>query len=658
MIKKIFSTTEGFKLTEIDNPKIGLNDVLIEVHSSFFSPGTEKASAKKIQESILKKSIRFKSQIIELIKSGEINTLIQKAKKQNSAKIESGYSVFGKVILVGDNVKNIIPGQYVVAVGEKASHGNVAVCPQGLVFACDYNLEYSSAALVSIALNSVLIGDFTPFSKILVLGGGLLGQFILQILKSMSFEVGIVEINNDLREISMKNGAKYFLNLDDNEFHESSFDGIISTLPYSTEDTWLKSINFLNTSSSIVLVGAGDLNVPRELFYKKRLNFITAYSYGAGRGEYDYEINANHDNIKFKSGFPIHSLIQKSLFLIENKIVNLDFIDEFEINNQNDLEGAFSKSLMGILFKWPVNEEVEKVINNFQAHINTEKNDVELIDTIDVIGNSAFFNDSHKDALSKNNISINKITTRSPKSKNFNDSKSESLIISTPHLEHWQDIKSNISNYSYIFVDKPIITNKKEFNEYINLISENKIICLMNRRYSEYTFQIKKFINSNPSDNKLFLKFNVPKKNDDDSIYFSGGRIIGEMCHHIDLALFLNGDIKSYEVVFHDNSKEFERIENCDLYLKHKNGSESNITYTTSPSPFYKKEAIWSTINDKFICLKDFQELSLNNLKIKINEKDKGCKNLWSNCKKTKNLDNMINLDLKTYNIINEIIFK
>ena len=56
-------------------------------------------------------------------------------------------------------------------------------------------------------------------------------------------------------------------------------------------------------------------------------------------------------------------------------------------------------------------------------------------------------------------------------------------------------------------------------------------------------------------DIKLFSKplinFYVAKKDINDKIYSEGGRLIGEMCHHVDLSLFLLG--KPYSISYADN---------------------------------------------------------------------------------------------------------
>ena len=90
MPKKIFTTKDGFTIHDIDNSTIGINDVLVEVMSSFYSPGTEEASAKKISESLIKKNFWFKDQVVELITKGDFKTLYKKFKNQKPQSYQLG----------------------------------------------------------------------------------------------------------------------------------------------------------------------------------------------------------------------------------------------------------------------------------------------------------------------------------------------------------------------------------------------------------------------------------------------------------------------------------------------------------------------------------------------------------------------------------------
>lgn len=666
ILRKIFSTNQGFRLEEIDKPSIGVNDVLIEIHSSFFSPGTETASAQKLQEGIIKKALRFKDQIRDLISKGDFETLLAKVKKQTNIKTETGYSVFGKILAIGKDVTGLMPGQYVVAVGEKASHGSICVCPKGLVFPCDYNLDYSAAAVVSIALNAVYKCTVSPFSKILVLGGGMLGQIIIQLLSKSGHNCDLIEIRDELKEVSMDNGCGAFYSFSESEAYKNSYDCMITTLPFMDDDMWNSSIDLLKIGSEVILVGAANISVQRNKFYPKKIAFNTVHSYGYGRGDYDYEINGNHNVGDKYNDLSIRNLIEKSLDLISQGILNFQFVDRIFLDANSSIVDIINGSNLGLLFVWndkPYDSR-EIISESWNlASTNGTTRSGNRIDQVDVLGNSSFFNDSHKRALAENRIAINKIFTRSPRSNSNNEKvNSSNLIISTPHIEHWNDVTVNLDTYENIFVDKPLIISKKQYEEYTNLLDKN-IICLMNRRYSIYTEKLKDFINERPETVKLYCNFNVPEKNAQDPIYFNGGRLIGEMCHHVDLAIYLNGPINEMNFVSFDGERKFEKIENCVLFLNHESGAQSEIGYTTSPSPFYKKECVWATRGGDYLVVNDFASLRNNKSKkgiITYKEKDKGVSRMWNYLKNEGfdgNFNHCRNIDSQTYSLLNTLFF-
>ena len=594
-----------------------------------------------------------------MIAKGDFKTLYKKFKNQNTTKLPTGYSLFGKILDTGNNVKNLRTGQYVVCLGDKANHGSVAIVPQGMAFPCENNINYSCISLLSIALNSALIGNFNSFSNILVLGGGLLGQFIIQILRSMGHNVSVVEIRDELKKISYDNGANHFFKIDDYKLYENEFDGVISTLPSLTQKMWENVATMLKISSNFILVGAADINISRKIFYSKRLNFLTAYSYGSGRGEFEYEQLANHNYTNHKSGPSIKTLVKKSLKLLKENKVNIDFIDKIYMQKlDGSINSSIRKRKLGFNFIWNNNEE-----NKFLASLNSlekEKNINQEYNGFDVIGDSAFFRDSHKPSLKKLGINLGLVKTRSPKSKaKLKRSNTNSVIISSPHAEHWNNIKNE--DYSFIFVDKPIITNKSEYNEYI--LSKRTIVALMNRRYSDYTNLIKDFVSKNPKKSTINFSFNVPYKNPQDPIFFSGGRLIGEMCHHIDLAIFISGPVISVKELIIDSHIDAQKSENCQLIMNHHNGAISNITYTTNISPFWDKEAIWATIGNNFILNKDFKSISSNMIiKNSIKENDKGCFNMWNlindKLNRSDEFDDFMKIDRQTYKILTQILFK
>lgn len=663
MYKKLFATNQGLKLREITYPEISQHDVLIEVVSSFFSPGTEKASLSNIQKSKLQKAIKFRHQISDLLKSGNISTLLQKAKAQSNISTSTGYSVFGRVMAVGNSVDNVKAGQYVVGVGPNANHSALAVVPKGLVTPVEYDPDFSATALVAIALNAVEVADFKPFSRVCILGGGLLGQLITQIATKSGFIVDVMDIDASAKNISLVNGANLYLTEEAFGSTPEIYDGFISTVPVAKNVLWKKVEHSAKDYAKVVLVGAADLSVPRRIFYNKKLSFHPAVSYGVGRGDYEFEtqnLRAREYTGKFST---LDVLIEKSINLIRIGVVNFNAATRINVI-EDDFEDYLADSnniRSGILFLW--GSETNKTPAYIQQPLLTKQETTSKL-LLDVAGNSAYFRDSHKPALAKLKIPVNNLKSRTPAEvdNQLINKDSNSLLISTPHDEHWPTIQKYPA-YKYFFVDKPLLINKSEYENYKH--TGKIIIALMNRRYSIYTQGLIDFLNQ--FDNELIkieFTFSVPSKSIDDPIFGRGGRIIGEMCHHLDLAIYLNGPVSEVNSINFDTDRTKWYNERHILVIKHANERTSIIKYWPEKSPFFEKEAILATASQRYFLIKDFLKIESNmgTNASRINEKDKGCYEMWKKINsaiesKPDILNDMIDNDRQTYAVLSEVCF-
>ena len=135
-----------------------------------------------------------------------------------------------------------------------------------------------------------------------------------------------------------------------------------------------------------------------------------------------------------------------------------------------------------------------------------------------------------------------------------------------------------------------------------------------NRRFSKFTHIINENLKgSNRKD--LFSNYNINagKLSTDtwhsEAIY-SGGRIIGELCHFIDLLLYIhNSNIIDYNVISL-NSLDKESV---NINLNFENGSKASINYLTFGNFNTKKENLKIYANNLMIELNDFKKLIIHN---------------------------------------------
>lgn len=627
---KILISNTASEIKKTNNPMLGANDVLIEVVSSFYSMGTESANISKIQMSALQKAIRYRDQVKALLRAGDFKGLYRKINKQLDAESESGYASFGRVVDYGVNVSTVQKGQFVIAAGPKAIHASHNVVPAGLVFPSKADNRLAAAPVVAIALNSIIKAQLCPGDRILVIGAGLLGQFILQIANKMAVIVDVVDMSDERKTLAESNGANTFFSAENFVSSNAEYDAVVSTAPVLSKDDWAKYLSKTRVCGTVVLVGAADLEIPRDIFYHKRLKFISAYSYGAGRTEYEFENGLNGKPVLYNSGPSVDELIARSSRLILGESLSFSSIETVELNDATSLSSIFEKKALGYLFTW------ERVSDHYATPtLNPPIPDftIDELTEIDIYGYSSFVKDSHLPALSQLGVSVKNIFTHSPSSKEkLHESNANKILISTPHGEHLRCINNSIE-YPFVFVDKPIVCRISELSEYYQLADENMIIGLMSRRYSGYVDRLLEFLalTSRKEDIYLQLVFNVEEKSATDRIYYEGGRLIGEMVHHLDLAVYILGEVAEIHVTNFDDAVSKQSNENFQAVIKHVSGATSRIEYAAKSNPLFRKEYISISTASSSLAIFDFSRMLTENYDCSsVTESDKGVKNMWS----------------------------
>jgi len=165
---------------------------------------------------------------------------------------------------------------------------------------------------------------------------------------------------------------------------------------------------------------------------------------------------------------------------------------------------------------------------------------------------------------------------------------------------------------------------------YESLEKKPKLMVGFNRRFSPYIQKIKTtFLNDQQKAINIRINAGQPPAdhwvNDPD---IGGGRIIGEACHFIDLAMFLAGaKIISVNAESMSNQNNLDNTVNINLTFE--NGSIANISYFSNGNKQLPKEYIEVFCGGTVISINDFNEMKLysdNTKKLKFNKQDKGHK--------------------------------
>ena len=131
-MKKIFTSKNGIVVKDTIIPSLSAGSVLVKVHYSCISAGTEISAVKGASKSLIKRAIDHPEQIkqaLEIAQKEGIQKLLGKVDSSIEKLGSSGYSVSGEVIAVGKGISDLKVGDYVAAGGNTANHSEYVCVP-------------------------------------------------------------------------------------------------------------------------------------------------------------------------------------------------------------------------------------------------------------------------------------------------------------------------------------------------------------------------------------------------------------------------------------------------------------------------------------------------------------------------------------------------
>jgi threonine dehydrogenase-like Zn-dependent dehydrogenase len=191
----------GIVTDNIPSPSVTSNGVLIKVHYSCVSLGTESStvqdSGKSLYQKAKEKPEKVKKVLSKLIADGPVSTLSMVRGELNISNA-TGYSLSGEVIAVGKDVAGFQVGDLVAAAGGTANHAEIVNVPHMLVSKLESRSELkvaSSVAIGSIALHGVRRAGLLLGETCVVIGAGIIGLITIQLLVKSGVRVFVIDLD-------------------------------------------------------------------------------------------------------------------------------------------------------------------------------------------------------------------------------------------------------------------------------------------------------------------------------------------------------------------------------------------------------------------------------------------------------------------------------
>jgi predicted dehydrogenase/threonine dehydrogenase-like Zn-dependent dehydrogenase len=627
--------TGELKVEEVPHPILMPRGVLVRNEYSLISKGTERTKVDFARKSMVTKAKSrpdLVKQVLKNVKKEGWVTTFKKVMNRLESSAPLGYSSAGEVIAVGELAEGIKVGDKVACAGAGyANHAEIVSVPLNLCAKIPENVSCRQACfttLGAIALQGIRQAEVNLGENVAVIGLGILGQLTVQMLKASGCQVFGLDIDEEMVNLAKNSDADFGLVIGEEDISSKvinltcgyGVDVVIITAGTTSNQPIELAGEICRDKGKVVIVGAVNVDVPRKNFYDKELDIRFSRSYGPGRYDRLYE----EMGIDYPFGYVRWTEkrnMEEFLNLLQQGRVNTEKLitHEFKIE---DAEKAYDLIMKGhekslaVLLEYEDSSDTKPKIylrkdysyrgkeistvnigfigagsfakNNLLPHLKKMK-EVKLKGVITSTGISA------KDVAKKFGFEY----CSSEVNQILQDEEINCVFIATRHNLHSQLVCQALKAGKAVFVEKPLATNQEELEEVKRTLGETqgRLLVGFNRRFSPAAQLLKKHFQNRATPLVMTYRVNAGFIPSDHWVHDpeeGGGRIIGEVCHFVDLlSFFSNSEVSSiFALPANDPRKTPLTFDNLVISLKFADGSVGSILYTSLGDTSYSKERV------------------------------------------------------------------
>ncbi len=661
-MKQVFFTSSGQILVEeVPAPLVEAGRVLVEVTHSLISTGTELVSSgggEGLVAKVLKDPMLVTRALRYALQHG-VKATYQLATGAGPQDVYSlGYSAAGRVVEVGAGVDRFRLGDRVAIGGYGfASHAEFDCVPTNLTVHVPDQVplrEACFATVGAIALQGVRRAAPTIGETVLVVGLGLLGQLTCQILLAGGVQVIGVDIRSDRVERATRTGVQLSFVPDEkgfagpvNQFTGGlGADAVILTASGKSSDLVNQAMMACRKKGRVVVVGDVGMDLKRDEFYRKEIDFLISCSYGPGRYDPQYELQG-HDYPAAFVRWTENRNLEAFLRLVaagQIKPVELVTIEE-PVNNAVEVYRRLSSdpTTLAAVFRYPAaDREAVSTTRDHVVHLTSVPVTAGKIG-VALVGAGGYANAFHVPNFQKNpHVQVAGIVSRKGiTAKRLADQTGARLagtdyrallgeagvqcvVVATRHNTHVEIACAAAAAGKHVFVEKPIALDVAGLANVVRAVGQGKVQLTVghNRRFSPHTRVLKQWRNRRPGPVQLVYTVNagpLPATHWALDPVEGGGRIIGEACHFFDLAAYLVGadPVEIGAVGIEEAGRDPALWQNATFSLRFADGSIARVDYASRGHADYPKEQITLFAGQAVGVINDFKSTTFHGAKEK-----------------------------------------
>jgi predicted dehydrogenase/threonine dehydrogenase-like Zn-dependent dehydrogenase len=639
------------EVLDVPPPSCRPQGILVRTAWSLISAGTEGAKVDMGQKSLIAKARsrpdQAKQVLAKVRQEGVLRTY-RTVKTRLEEKNAIGYSSAGIVTEVGELAPGLAVGDKVACGGaEYANHAEYAYVPATLCARVPEGVSLDQAAFATVgavALQGVRQSGVTVGDRVAVIGLGLLGQITVQLLRAAGCEVAGSDPDSVRCAMALKSGA-LIATSDSGSVAarrlsaatgELGYDAVIITAGTKSDGPVRLAGEICRDRGTVVVVGDVGMRVPRPPFYEKELTLKLSRSYGPGRYDPTYEEMA----IDYPPGY-VRWTEQRNmaefLRLVAEGLIDMHPLisHRFAVDDAASAYATISGGggSLGVLLEYPGGEpERSRIYVARAAGVPTPVGSI----GVSFIGAGNFATSTLLPALAADprfraqgvctpsGLSARDVADRAGFSYSTHsadeilaDPDTRAVVIATRHESHASIAVQALEAGKVVFVEKPLAMTETELDEVLaaQLRTEGRLTVGFNRRFAVHTRRMLEALARRTTPANIVIRVNagaIPPTHWIQRAEEGGGRIVGEVCHFVDLASCLAASRPTRVIALSAGAGKPPLLrDDLSVLLTFADGSVATVVYTSGGDTAYGKERVEVFNEGTVVMTDDFRRLAL-----------------------------------------------
>ncbi|NLX15209.1 MAG: Gfo/Idh/MocA family oxidoreductase [Phycisphaerales bacterium] len=629
------------EVAEVPGLMVGPGQVLIQSRCSLISAGSERMLVEFGKAGFIGK-VRSQpdkvKQVLDKIKTDGLLPTMETVFARLDEPMPLGYCNAGVVLEVGAGVTEFAPGDRVVSNG---SHAEMVCIPKNLCAKIPDGVSDAQAAftvLSSIGLQGIRLLEPSFGERFVVYGLGLIGLVAVQLLRANGCEVLGIDINPDRLRQAEQYGAETCLAGGEGDPVTAAaswtlgrgVDGVLITAAAKTDAIMHEAAQMCRKRGRVVLVGVVGLNLRRPDFYEKEITFQVSCSYGPGRYDEKYEQGGQDYPFGFVRWTEQRNFEAVLLALQTGRLA----VDELISHRLPLSEAARAYELiskdpdaLGVILEYPREVERSRKISLPTASYSGTGRAI-----TGVIGAGAFSKLFLAPCMAKTNARMKYVAdldagaalhlARKHGGEHavtdyriiLDDPEVNAVLIAVGHHLHARFVCEVLAAGKHVFVEKPLAMNINELSQILAAAAQKPdctITVGFNRRFSPHTMKMAQILAGRNEPLSMNFTANagiIPPDHWVQDPARGGGRIIGEVCHFIDLMAYLaRSPIKTVAATMMGGPVAIHE-DKMSIVLGFEDGSVGTVNYFGNGSKSYPKEMMEVFSEGRVLRLDNFRK--------------------------------------------------